>query len=86
MPEGKLKESIEYWESHRDFMQLQPGYVSTKLHQSFSPDARYQLANVAIWESRESFHSAAEKMRRELGHVEVEGLSGEPALYQVIRE
>ena len=62
VPEGKLKESIEYWESHRDFMNNQPGYVSTNLHQYFQDDATYQLMNIAIWESQEAFYLAAKKM------------------------
>ena len=91
VPEGKLEESIKYWESHRDFMQKQPGYVSTKLHQaqenqSFLGEAKYQLINIAIWESQEAFNSAAQKMRSELGGIVVEGLTGNPALYQIIRE
>jgi heme-degrading monooxygenase HmoA len=86
VPEGKIQESIEYWESHRDSMRDQPGYVSTKLHQSIRPGATFQLVNIAIWESETAFYTAAQKMRQELGHIQVEGLSGDPALYHVVRE
>ncbi len=72
VPENKLEESIKNWESHRDFMQKQSDYVSTKLHQalqdqSFLGEATYQRINVAVWESQEAFNSAAKKMRTELG-------------------
>ena len=91
VPEGKLEESIKYWESHRDFLKDQPGYISTKLHQtlqdqSFLGEATYELINVAIWESQAAFNSAVQKMRTELGSASVEGLKGDPALYYVIRE
>ncbi len=91
VPKGKFEESIKYWESHRDFMQKQSGYISTKLHQaredqSFLGEATYQLINIAVWESQEALNSAAQKMRYELGGVNVEGLTGNPALYQIIRE
>ena len=86
VPEGKLEESIQYWEVYSDFMQQQPGYVSTSLHQSVKDDATFQLINIAVWESQEFFYTAAQKMRKELGNVGVEGLSGSPALYQVIRQ
>ncbi|MFY8274225.1 antibiotic biosynthesis monooxygenase family protein [Pseudoalteromonas sp. SSDWG2] len=91
VPEGKLEESIKYWESHRDFLKQQPGYVSTKLHQSlanqsFLGEPTYQLINVAIWESQEDFNAAAMKMRSQLGATSIEGLIGDPALYKVIRQ
>ena len=92
VPEGKMEESIKYWESHRDFLKTQPGYISTKLHQvlqdqAFMGENRYQLINVAVWESQEAFFAAAQKMRAALGNSgTVEGLQGNPALYQVIRE
>ena len=86
VPAGKLAESIEYWEAHRDFLQKEPGYISTKLHQSLQEDATYQLINVAIWESQEAFFNAVKKMRAELGTGGVEGLQGNPSLYEVIRE
>ncbi|MCE9685470.1 antibiotic biosynthesis monooxygenase [Shewanella sp. AS16] len=86
VPEGKLQESIQYWEAHRDFMAQQPGYISTRLHQSLQADATFQLVNVAVWESQNAFYLAAQKMRQSLGTKGVEGLSGDPALYQVIRD
>ena len=91
VPQGKLEESIKYWESHKNFLKTQPGYISTKLHQalqdqSFLGEATYQLINVAVWESQEAFNSAAQKMRANLGNDNVEGLIGAPSLYKVIRE
>lgn len=85
VPAGKLDEAIAYWERHRDFMQQQPGYLSTKLHQSLKPDATFELINVASWASEDAFYQASYKMREALGPCEVEGLSGDPALYRVIR-
>ncbi|ABO25016.1 antibiotic biosynthesis monooxygenase [Shewanella loihica] len=85
VPADKLEAAIEYWEAHRDFMAQQPGYLSTQLHQSIDEGATYQLINVAIWQSEADFYQAAQKMRQALGHVQVEGLCGNPALYRVIR-
>tara|TARA_B100000700_G_scaffold318797_1_gene412697 strand:+ start:351 stop:695 length:345 start_codon:yes stop_codon:yes gene_type:complete len=91
VPEGKLEESIKYWESHRDFLKTQPGYISTKLHrsletQSFLGEAKYKLINVAEWESQDAFNSAVQKMQLALNTERVEGLVGQPALYEVVRE
>ncbi|MFW2367411.1 MAG: antibiotic biosynthesis monooxygenase family protein [Desulforhopalus sp.] len=89
VPALKLEESIVFWEKARDFLKQEPGYVSTKLHQSLKPDATYQLVNVAEWESAEAFKSASQKMRDYFRSEKinmVEGLKNDPALYRVIRK
>lgn len=86
VPAGKLEASIKYWEAWRDFLKVQPGYVSTKLHQSLKNDAKFQLVNVAIWKNPQSFMAAAEKMRNELGVAPVPGLKPNASLYTVVRE
>jgi hypothetical protein len=86
VPSDKLEESIKYWESCRDFLKTQDGYISTKLHQSIIEGARFQLVNVAIWETPETFKRASLKMQKELGVLPVEGLKPNPSLYDVIRE
>ena len=86
VPEGKLAESIVFWENARDYLKEQPGYVSTKLHKSLKPDATFELINVAVWESAEAFMAATQKMRKEVKMKPVDGLMADPALYEVIRE
>ena len=86
VPEGKLEASIEMWEKSRDFLQTQPGYVSTKLHQSIAPDAKFMLVNVAVWESPQAFKAASAKMNETAGIPPVEGLKFSPGLYTVIAE
>ena len=86
VPAGKLDESIRYWEACRDFLKVQPGYISTKLHQSIKDDARFQLVNVALWETPQAFMDATNKMRKELGVSPPEGLKPNASLYNVITE
>ncbi|MCV0426132.1 MAG: antibiotic biosynthesis monooxygenase [Roseibium sp.] len=82
---GQLEETILFWEKARDFLQTQPGYISTRLHQSLSPDAKFQLVNVALWESPEAFQSATQKMRDSgLGSGKRENVF-HAALYKVVR-
>ena len=86
VPEGRHEAAIRYWEQARDFLKEQPGYVSTQLHRSLQPDATFLLINVAVWESPEAFRAASQRMRDELGLPRIEGLMGNPALYEVIRD
>ncbi len=85
VPDGQVDQSIEAWEAARDFLSMQPGYISTSLHQSLSPDARFQLINIAQWETQEAFVAATRRMRQEGVFAPDEGLKMNPALYQVVR-
>jgi len=81
----QLDQTITFWEKARDFLQTQPGYISTRLHQSLSPEARFQLVNVAQWESPEAFQAAIANMRRSNLGNDMKGTVFHAALYRVIR-
>jgi len=85
VPVGKVDEAIKAWEAGRDFLSQQPGYISTKLHQSLTTEAQYQLINVAEWESPEAFRAATTAMRENAKFPPVEGVKAAPALYHVVR-
>ncbi len=85
VPVGKEAEAVRFWDKAADFMRGQPGYVSTALHQSILPDAKYMLINVAQWESVDAFKAASKALRTESGIKPLEGLVPNPSLYKVIR-
>ncbi len=58
VPAGKDEEFLKGWEAARDYMKQQKGYVSTALHRSLDPKARFRFINVAEWESPEDFQAA----------------------------
>ncbi|GAA6154674.1 hypothetical protein NBRC116588_01470 [Pyruvatibacter sp. HU-CL02332] len=82
--DGALDQAIAMWTKSRDFLQTQPGYVSTALHQSITPDAKFALINVAVWESADAFKSASAAMNANGKAPEIEGLSFTPGLYTVV--
>ncbi|MCS6622337.1 antibiotic biosynthesis monooxygenase [Roseibacterium beibuensis] len=84
VPEGRLSETISAWEAARDYLEEQPGYVSTELHRALAEDARFALVNVAIWRSVDDFMAASRAMAENDLFPEVEGLGVNPALYRVI--
>ncbi len=86
VPQGKLEASIKYWEDCRDFLKNQPGYISTKLHQSIKEGAKFELVNVAVWENPKAFAEASQKMAKVIGASPVEGLKANPSLYTIIRQ
>jgi len=84
VPAGKDGEFLQGWEATRDFMQRQKGYVSTRLHRSLNPDARFRFINVAEWETPADFHAALThpdfvKLRQATPFVHY------PSLYEVIQ-
>ena len=84
VPEGALEETIKMWAKGRDFLQTQPGYVSTALHQALATDARFALINIAIWESAETFKAASAAMHAGGAAPQIEGLAFTPGLYKII--
>lgn len=86
VPSGAIEASLRYWEAARDVLARQPGYLSTQLHQSLAPDARFQLVNVARWESAAAFQAAMQRLQQELRVPPPEGLRFTPGLYRAIRD
>lgn len=85
VPEDQLEDTIIMWEQARDYLQTQPGYVSTALHQSLTPDSKFRLINVATWESAEAFQKANANMQKEANLPKLEGVVANPSLFTVIR-
>ena len=84
VPEGKDEEFLAGWEAARNLMQRQQGYVSTRLHGSLDPTARFRFINVAEWETPAAFQAALNnpefvKLREEIP------VAHYPSVYQVIR-
>ena len=84
VPMGEDESFLRGWEAARDVMQRQAGYVSTRLHQSLDPTARFRFINVAEWQSPADFQAA-------LNHPEFVQLrqaipfAHYPSVYQVVR-
>ena len=53
-----VDEFIQGWKERGEFMSRQPGFRSFRLHRALSPDASYQLINVAVWESLDAVLAA----------------------------
>ncbi|MBD8874659.1 antibiotic biosynthesis monooxygenase family protein [Roseibium polysiphoniae] len=85
VPVGKEDEAISFWEQAAEFMKKQPGYISTALHQAITPDAKFQLINIAKWESADAFKKAHLALSQESGIERVDGVVPSPALYSIVR-
>jgi heme oxygenase (mycobilin-producing) len=85
VPEGRDDEFLMGWEKAKQFMEQQPGYISTALHRSLDRAARFRHINIALWEKPEDFQAA-------LNHPVFVALRNAtpfahyPSLYTVIRQ
>jgi heme oxygenase (mycobilin-producing) len=77
------------WRERAEFMSTQPGFRSFRLHRSLSPDSRFQLINVAEWDSADALQAATsqpaftDSVRRSVAECQV---SAYPAIYRVAFE
>jgi heme-degrading monooxygenase HmoA len=81
VPAGEDKAFLQGWERARDFLSMQEGYVSSRLHRSTSPAADFRFVNVALWQSQQAFRAAT----AELSHETVP-FPFHASLYEVVRE
>ena len=71
------------WERAAEYMRAQPGFVSSRLHRSLAPEARFRFVNVAEWASLQDFQAAVDT--DEFREIAGQGAPASPALYEVVR-
>ena len=76
---------ITAWEKVRDYLQTQPGYLDTTLHQSFTPDAEFQFVNVAHWRIADDFTATTRSPGFRVAAAGLAGYRAHPALYRPAR-
>ena len=85
----KLDSFLAAWRDRAELMSKRPGFRSSRLHRAISPEARFQVINVAVWESADAFLAAtAQRDWREkaISAVDELGFTANPALYRVAFE
>jgi heme oxygenase (mycobilin-producing) len=91
VPAGQVEEFITQWRVRAKVMAAAPGFRDARLHRAVSSQARFQLVNVAHWDSRAdpdaAFGSAAFQDRIQALRQDPEmRFSGNPAVYEVVAE
>ena len=80
---------LQGWQERAQFLGRQPGFRSLRLHRALTPDSRFQLVNVAEWDSAEALNAATaqdffqQSTRRSMHDFAV---AAHPALYRVVIE
>jgi heme-degrading monooxygenase HmoA len=85
VPAGQEEEFLTQWREAAEHLGHAPGFVSTRLHESLDPKAKFRFINVAEWESPQHFQAAMrsetfQQISRKMAFV------ASPALYRVVAE
>jgi heme oxygenase (mycobilin-producing) len=83
--EASDDEFVAAWESARAFLETQPGYVETALHQTVSPDSAFRFVNVARWRSADDLRTATTSDGFRAAAAGLERFRSHPGLYRVAR-
>jgi heme-degrading monooxygenase HmoA len=83
VPAGQEEQFLADWQHAADWMRQQPGFVSSRLHQSLDPAAEFRYVNIAEWESADHFRKAAasSEFQQRISGMTVRA---HPALYRVV--
>ena len=84
VPVGAEQEVVEWWKRSSEALQKEPGFIDAHLHRSLRTDARFQLINIAHWETVEALNNARLKHQYVL-HSLTKG-NGNPAFYEVVAQ
>jgi len=85
VPATDAEAFIAGWEEVRDYLQAQPGYIDTVLHQALTPNAEFQFINVAHWRTAEDFTAAIGSPGFAGSAAAMSGYRSHPALYRSVR-
>jgi heme-degrading monooxygenase HmoA len=86
---SEVEAFMEGWRERAEFMSTQPGFRSFRLHRALSHDSRFQLVNVAEWDSPEALRAATaderfqKSVREQMGKFD---MTAHPAVYRVAVE
>lgn len=58
VPAEQVEEFMSGWRARAEIMATAPGFRDTKLHRAVSSQERFQLVNVAHWDSRAALETA----------------------------
>lgn len=83
VPQGQEEQFREAWRAAAEYLRHAPGFLSTRLHESLDPAAKFRFVNIAEWETAQHFQAA---VRSEAFQAIARKMPfpGNPALYRVL--
>jgi heme-degrading monooxygenase HmoA len=91
IPAGQVDKFIAWWHTRAQIMAAAPGFRDARLHRAVSSRARFQLVNVAHWDSKAAHDKASasgpaqDKLRALREDPQMRAFAN-PAIYEVVAE
>ncbi|QFU87078.1 antibiotic biosynthesis monooxygenase [Amycolatopsis sp. YIM 10] len=82
----RVDEFVDHWRERAELLQDAPGFRDVRLHRALLPDSRFQLVNVAHWDSEQDWLAATQNHGRFQSSVAeaAQVATPNPALYEVV--
>jgi heme-degrading monooxygenase HmoA len=85
LPADAVDAFLEQWQERAKFMRDAPGFRDSRLHRAKLPGARFQLINIAHWDSAQAWQTATADPAFQAAIRGVPGaVAPNPALYDVV--
>ncbi|MEU8894235.1 antibiotic biosynthesis monooxygenase family protein [Nocardia sp. NPDC048505] len=87
LPATALDDFIAQWRDRARRLRTAPGFRDVRLHRALLPDSRFQLVNIAHWDSAEACTAAGADPTILASVARAETVAtAHPALYEVVAE
>ncbi|AXB44549.1 antibiotic biosynthesis monooxygenase family protein [Amycolatopsis albispora] len=88
IPADRVDEFVGHWRERAELLRDAPGFRDVRLHRALLPDSRFQLVNVAHWDSEEDWLAATRNHGQFQSSVAeaAQVATPNPALYEVVVE
>jgi len=87
LPVDRIDEFVAHWHGRASLMAQAPGFRDNRLHRATDPEARFQLVNIAHWDSADTWRTAGNNpafQQRLAGAPNF--ATAHPALYETVGE
>ena len=84
-----VEQFLQEWRERAQFLGRQPGFRSLRLHRALTPESRFQLVNVAEWDSAQALDAATAQdffKKSTQRSMQDFAVAAHPALYRVVIE
>jgi len=86
VPAAQEAEVMQTWIKSKEFLEKQPGYISTRMHKNIDTSGKFRFINVAEWASPQHFQGATKAMNESAVPKMPDNVRFSPGLFKVVAQ